>query len=231
MRELRKVNKKRLWITGMLVAVFMIAGCGKSEISKSDSQAEAEPRPETDSTKNNENKEQTPLDKLKEITEEVTVSRVVDGDTIVVENKDGEEETVELLLIDTPENGPDDMESSQQFGLQATKIAKNNLEGYTVNLERGNPGKDDQGHTLGYIWLFDNGGPFNYAELPLSKGLAKVKNDAPSDAKYLDKFREYEQRAKDEAQEKKEEVGDFPHNIWSVEGYVTDEGFNQSLDF
>lgn len=233
MRGSRKINKKWIWLTSFSMAILMVSGCGASADSEP---TQTESNAETDSNQNTKTKDDeltrddeiaNEKNEIAEITEEVTVNEIIDGDTIVVINQDGEEETVELLLIETPEDIPEDT-TSQQFGKQATDLAKFQLEGANVLLERGNPDKDENGHTLGHIWFNTTEGPENYAASPLLRGLAKVVTNDESNNKYLDEFREYEQQAKDEA---KEEVGDFPLNIWSVEGYVTEDGFDQSLDF
>src|SRR5699024_8528862 len=67
------------------------------------------------------------------------VVRVVDGDTVIVQTEDGEEERVRLLLIDTPES-VHPTEPEQLFGKESSEYAKEILrEGDVVELEVGNP--------------------------------------------------------------------------------------------
>lgn len=224
MLELRKINKKLIALTGVLMAIFIISGCGDSTGS--------EPATKTNSNQNTKDEKLTrdeeisnEEDKIEKMTEKVSVSQIIDGDTIVVTNKDGEEETIELLLIDTPEESPED-QSAAQYGKQATDFTVSELEDTNVLLERGNPAKDENGHTLGHIWLNSTEGPINFAELLLSSGLAKVVSTDGSNANYLDEFLASEQKAKDKAAEDKDGYVD---NIWSVDGYVTEDGFNPSV--
>jgi endonuclease YncB( thermonuclease family) len=85
---------------------------------------------------------------------EVTVIRIVDGDTLVVTG----DEKVRLLGINTPENG--------EFNAEADVAFIKQLENKTVIIESSQ--KDQYGRTLGY--LFYNGQLFN--EKILENGLA-----------------------------------------------------------
>src|SRR5699024_5751293 len=67
--------------------------------------------------------------------QEVTVNRVVDGDTVDVEMPDGTDESVRLLLIDTPESVHPN-KPTQPYGEEASDYAKERLpEGETIKLE------------------------------------------------------------------------------------------------
>ncbi|UTR16761.1 thermonuclease family protein [Salipaludibacillus sp. LMS25] len=231
MRKLRKGKNQYVWLTSALMAVVMMSGCGQST---SKEPVQNEPKNETNANQNNEIEEELTRDqeiaiendKIAEITEEVEVIDVIDGSTAVVINEDGEEETVKLLLIETPDNIPEE-ESTAEFGIEAYDLTQSYLDGSYVLLERGTPDKDENGYTLGHIWLKTTEGPYNFSERILLRGLGKVVDDVDaSNMKYLDEFREYEQSAKEEAAE-----SDHPINIWAVEGYVTDDGFDQSIEF
>lgn len=145
--------------------------------------------------------------------EEVIVSRVVDGDTIIVTNAEGKDERVRILNIDTPES-VHPTEPEQKFGREASDFAKEYLEGQKVEIERGNPEKDKYGRTLAYIFVDG----VNFNRLMLEEGYARIAYVNGSNTKYLDEFKQAENKAK---KQKK--------NIWSIPGYVTDQGFDMSV--
>ncbi|WP_051330841.1 thermonuclease family protein [Aneurinibacillus terranovensis] len=140
------------------------------------------------------------------------VSRVVDGDTFkVIIN--GKEETVRMLLIDTPEtvkpNTP-----VQPFGKEASNFTKAMLTGKTVQLERDiSDARDKYGRLLYYVYV--NGK--SVQEALLENGLARVAYVYPPNVKYVDQYRAIQSRAQ------KEGIG-----IWSVENYVQADGFHPS---
>lgn len=145
---------------------------------------------------------------------EAEIVRVVDGDTVIVKTNDGVEERVRLLLIDTPESVHPSKEK-ELFGEEASDYAKEMLqEGDVVTLEIGNPERDRYDRLLAYIWVDD----VNFNQHMIEKGYARVGYVYEPNTKYLDEFRKAEQKAK------KEKI-----NIWSIEGYVTDDGFDMSV--
>lgn len=145
---------------------------------------------------------------------EVIITRVIDGDTVYVLNDKGKEEKVRLLLIDTPETSHPD-KPAQLFGEEAKEYAKRYLrQGTKAVLEKGVQDTDKYGRTLGY--LFVDGVNFN--KHMVEKGYARVAYVYEPNTKYLDEFLEAEKRAK----EKK-------LNIWSIDGYVTERGFDMSV--
>ncbi|WHP16579.1 thermonuclease family protein [Cellulomonas sp. ES6] len=86
---------------------------------------------------------------------DVRVVRVVDGDTIVVE-QGGDDVRVRLLGIDTPETVKPDS-PVECFGPEASARATELLDGQTVRLEY-DPSQDAvdaYGRTLAYVWLGD----------------------------------------------------------------------------
>lgn len=145
---------------------------------------------------------------------EAKIVRVVDGDTVIVETKEEIEERVRLLLIDTPESVHPQKEK-ELFGEEASDYAKEMLqEGDVVTLEIGNPERDRYDRLLAYIWVDD----VNFNEHMIEKGYARVGYVYEPNTKYIDEFRKAEQKAK------KEKI-----NIWSIEGYVKEDGFDMSV--
>ncbi|MFD2658493.1 thermonuclease family protein [Gracilibacillus thailandensis] len=143
--------------------------------------------------------------------EKAIVNRVIDGDTIEVEFSGGEIETIRFLLVDTPETvKPDTPE--QPFGKEASDYVKKTLiKDTVVEIERGIDERDKYDRLLAYV--FKDGKNIN-KEL-LSLGLARVAFVYEPNTKYLDEFKKAEQEAKEK------ELG-----IWSIDGYVTEKGFN-----
>lgn len=140
--------------------------------------------------------------------ESAQVARVVDGDTIKV-TVNGKEETVRMLLVDTPET-KHPSKPVQPFGPEASSFAKNKLSGKQVELEYDGPKYDKYERLLAYVWV--DGKMFN--QLLLEEGLARLAYvyDPP-----YTHFKEY-MKAQNRA--KTAEMG-----IWSKDGYVRDEGF------
>lgn len=138
-----------------------------------------------------------------------TVKRVVDGDTIKV-TMNGKEETVRLILVDTPETKHPQM-GIQPFGPEASDFTTKTLDGQDVTLEVGIEERDRYGRLLAYVWIGDK--LFN--NMLLEKGLARVAVFPPN-TKYLDQFNNTQEKAKEKA------IG-----IWSIENYVTDRGYKE----
>jgi micrococcal nuclease len=122
----------------------------------------------------------------------VTVSRVVDGDTIEISPAiDGKEE-VRLIGVDTPET-VDPSTGVQPYGPQASRFTTRELEGEQVQLEFDQDREDDLGRLLAYVHLSD-GTLFN--ETLLRQGYAQLFIVAPND-KYEARFAAAQQEAKD----------------------------------
>ncbi|PKR79357.1 hypothetical protein CEY16_01130 [Halalkalibacillus sediminis] len=138
-----------------------------------------------------------------------TVTRVVDGDTIEIQIN-GQEEQVRLLLVDTPETKHPSL-PVQPFGPEASEFAKQKLSGKDIQLEYDGPKRDKYDRLLGYIWV--DGQMFN--EMLLAEGLARLAYvyDPP--------YTHYNAYVK--AQTKAMNAG---KGIWSIEGYVQEDGFN-----
>lgn len=86
----------------------------------------------------------------------VTVVRVVDGDTIIVDIN-GKNEKIRLIGVDTPET-VDPRKPVQCFGKEASTFTKNLLEGKQVRLEGDSSqgDRDKYGRLLRYVFLPDD---------------------------------------------------------------------------
>lgn len=146
--------------------------------------------------------------------DEVVVSRVVDGDTLITLDADGKEERVRLLLIDTPES-VHPTKPVEAFGKEASDFAKQYMKnGKKFVLEKGNPERDRYDRLLAYLWVDG----VNFNKLMLEKGYARVAYVYEPNTKYLDEFEKAEQKAK------KQKLG-----VWSISNYVTEKGFDMSV--
>jgi len=120
---------------------------------------------------------------------DVTVTRVIDGDTLEVESEDGEKDTVRLLGVDTPETkGPNkpieyagitDLACLDLWGRRAAEFATIELEGQTVKLLL-------EGRTLDELFSFGRLLAFvimdgeNFNSLLVERGLARVFTEKPN---------------------------------------------------
>lgn len=147
-----------------------------------------------------------------------TVERVVDGDTMKLKlDKTKEVVTLRFLLVDTPESVKKGVDP-QPYSIEASNFAKNTLKaGDTVYIEYDEGDKTDKyDRHLGYLWYYsnDNSNWQMFNETLISQGYARV-GYIYSQKRHLDEF----YKAQDYAKSNK-------LNIWSVDGYVTDKGFD-----
>jgi micrococcal nuclease len=141
------------------------------------------------------------------------VLEVIDGDTLKVE-VNGKQETVRLLLIDTPES-VHPTKPVQPFGVEASDYVKKLLpKGTEVKLELDVRERDKYGRLLAYVWV--EGKMVN--ELLLEQGYARVAYVFEPNTKYVDEFRAIQEKAR------KKEL-----RIWSLENYATERGFNEQV--
>lgn len=110
------------------------------------------------------------------------VVRTVDGDTIVV-NIDGQEETVRLIGIDTPESVHPTASKNTEAGVAASLFTAFFLSNRTVELELDVQERDQYGRLLAYVYTTE--GMFN--EKLLRTGYASVATYPPN-VKYVDRF-------------------------------------------
>ena len=139
-----------------------------------------------------------------------TVERVVDGDTMKLKlDKTKEVVTLRLLLVDTPESVKKGVDP-QPYSIEASNFAKNTLKaGDTVYIEYDEGDKTDK-----YDRHLGNSNWQMFNETLISQGYARV-GYIYSQKRHLDEF----YKAQDYAKSNK-------LNIWSVDGYVTDRGYD-----
>lgn len=144
-----------------------------------------------------------------------TVVKVIDGDTVKIKMKNGQDETVRLLLIDTPETvHPSVLE--QPFGREASQLAKKLMPpGEQIEVEPGISERDKYGRLLAYFYV--DGVSVN--KMLLEKGLARVAYVYAPNTKYIDEFTELQEQAR------KKELG-----IWSIENYASSQGFDGTVN-
>jgi micrococcal nuclease len=111
----------------------------------------------------------------------VSVTRVVDGDTVEVD-LNGREVDVRLIGIDTPETVAPD-EPVECYGEEASAYTSSRLEGRTVRLEFDVERLDRYGRTLAYAWI----GEELFNETLVAEGYAVVSTYPPNVA-YVDRF-------------------------------------------
>lgn len=116
------------------------------------------------------------------------VSRVIDGDTIVVRLSDGSEERVRFIGVDTPElnRGHD----PEPLALEATAYTQAHLLGRDITLELDLAPRDRFGRLLAHIWIDDQ--LFNLALI--ESGLALLMT-IPPNVKYVEALSAAQQRA------------------------------------
>ncbi len=119
------------------------------------------------------------------------VTRVVDGDTIVVEINN-RQETVRLIGVDTPETKKPNT-PVEPYGPEATAFTKGIVEGKRVRLELDVQERDRYGRLLAYVYLPD--GTFLNAEL-LRQGYARVLT-IPPNVRYAEMFLALEREARE----------------------------------
>ena len=117
--------------------------------------------------------------------DEYKVKRVVDGDTIELE----EIGKVRLIGVDTPET-KHPRKPVECFGPEASKFTKKMMEGKVARIKYGKKKTGKYGRVLGYIYLLD--GTFLNAEI-IKQGYGKAYLKYPF--KYSQEFKEYEEVA------------------------------------
>jgi len=132
---------------------------------------------------------------------DITVSRVIDGDTLKLESG----ERVRLIGIDTPEmhesdklyrdsqRTGQDVRTIQALGRRAYEVTKKLVEGKRVSLEFDVEKYDKYGRLLAYVYL-NKDGTFVNAEI-IKQGYASLMT-IPPNVKYADLFSKLYQEAR-----------------------------------
>ena len=131
------------------------------------------------------------------------VIHVADGDTVTIAFN-GKEEKVRLLLVDTPES-VHPSKPVQPYGVESSNFTKKSLDGRNVEVELGNPERDKYGRLLAYLYI--DGKMYN--ETLLEKGYARVAYVYVPNTRYVDEFRDIQDKARAKG------IG-----IWSIENYA-----------
>ena len=134
--------------------------------------------------------------------EEVTLKRVVDGDTIIVLNKNKEELRVRLIGIDTPESVHPDADKNTVDGQLASDYTKSQLKkGQILYLEFDEEPQDKYGRTLAYVWINHQVDSTNIEDIAKNMYNAKLIADGyavakkfPPNTKYAELFEELQNR-------------------------------------
>jgi micrococcal nuclease len=125
-------------------------------------------------------------------TQQVSVTRVVDGDTIEVSPQVEGTTDVRLIGVDTPEV----FRGEEPCGPEASAFTTERLEGQDITLEFDEDRVDPFDRALAYVWVPDLDGEL-FNETLVSEGLARVDTFPPND-QYEERFLEAEGQARDE---------------------------------
>ncbi len=144
---------------------------------------------------------------------------VIDGDTIKVRYTDPDtgvssEETLRYLLLDTPETKKPNS-CVQPFGKEAASRNEQLLQSGKITIEFDGPERDKYGRLLAHVFVDG----VSVQETLLEEGLGRIAYVYDPPYKYMEQYKQAEQRAKNNGKK-----------IWSRSGYVTDSGFNGCED-
>lgn len=216
-----KFNKlKSIFLSSALAISILFTGCSNGDQNTVTNQTQIKDSTSSNSqvTVESNSSYQSASKEVPKGSVKATVERVVDGDTMKLKlDKTKEVVTLRLLLVDTPESVKKGVDP-QPYSIEASNFAKNTLvAGDTVYIEYDEGDKTDKyDRHLGYLWYYsnDNSNWQMFNETLISQGYARV-GYIYSQKRHLDEF----YKAQDYAKSNK-------LNIWSVDGYVTDKGFD-----
>ena len=216
-----KFNKlKSIFLSSALAISILFTGCSNGDQNTVTNQTKIKDSTSSNSqvTVESNSSYQSASKEVPKGSVKATVERVVDGDTMKLKlDKTKEVVTLRLLLVDTPESVKKGVDP-QPYSIEASNFAKNTLKaGDTVYIEYDEGDKTDKyDRHLGYLWYYsnDNSNWQMFNETLISQGYARV-GYIYSQKRHLDEF----YKAQDYAKSNK-------LNIWSVDGYVTDRGYD-----
>jgi len=214
-----KLNKlKSIFLSSALAVSLLFTGCSNNSVN-TQTQVKNYNSNNTENIESNNKQESYNISKeLPKDAVKATVERVVDGDTMKLKIDETKEVvTLRLLLVDTPESVKKGVEP-QPYSVEASNFTKNTLKANdTVYIEYDNGNKTDKyNRHLGYLWYYskENSSWQMFNEKLISEGYARV-GYVYSQKRHLDQF----YKAQDYAKSNK-------LNIWSIDGYVTDKGYD-----
>jgi len=117
----------------------------------------------------------------------VSVETVLNGDTLLLENGI----VVKLIGVDVPEANYSE-ERVRHFGLAAADLIQGMVEGKKVRIEYHQQQDNMDGRALASVYLMD--GTFLNSEI-IKQGYGRADSECTS--KYVEKFQEYEQQARE----------------------------------
>jgi len=127
------------------------------------------------------------ISKKKEVDDKLVITRVVDGDTVEIENGT----KIRYIGVNTPET-KDPRKGVECFGMEAYEFNKTLVEGKTVTLEKDVSETDKYGRLLRYLWIEDK----LINEELVKQGFASVAT-YPPDVKYYKRLLDAQNYAKD----------------------------------
>jgi len=128
----------------LILCLIFLSGCNLADLLSTEA---------TESTFSSTAQTDTPASDAP-VTEKVTVERVVDGDTIWVQDSSGNEFKVRIIGVDAPETDKENQEG-EFFAEEATQFAEQLLMDKEVFLERDVSDTDKYGRYLRYVWLLE----------------------------------------------------------------------------
>lgn len=219
MKFFKSNRLKSLILSGALALSIFVTGCSSNNQNNLES-SKNNIKTESNNTivKDSNNNDASSITEVPKGSVEAIVERVVDGDTMKLKIKEtGEVITLRLLLVDTPESVKQGVDP-QPYSIEASNYAKDTLKSKdTVYIEYDEGDKTDKyDRHLGYLWFYskENSSWNMFNEEIISKGYARV-GYVYSQKRHLDKLNIAQDNAKSDKL-----------NIWSVDGYVTNKGYD-----
>lgn len=187
---------KKLMFTLFTLVLFLLASCSSMPANPlSGSGGETQPGVTPTGQASKDNGDIKAYLNVKEANlQKVSVSRIVDGDTIEV-NINGNKEKVRLILMDTPETVAPGRPKGF-FGTEAKDYTKSRLEGQTVWLEKDVQAKDQYQRLLRYVFLDVKNGKGEFFNGTLVRGGYARLATFPPNVKYVDQIRTWQTEAR-----------------------------------